>query len=156
MALELTDKTIITKGLVSLSTVRSYISLPHYRYFAKHDRRILRMTHGVFYLFVIIFLILALYQSIIIYYQSKAKLQSQASVTAFRTALQIRSLADQRYDDLVFLQSLLFSYTSDHLRPTSKLQALFSEFQYSHPGITSVVIEDRSGQHIIWSSQKSS
>ena len=154
MALVLTDKSIITKGLVSLSAVRSSVSLPHQRYFAKHDRRILRMTNGVFYLFFIIFLILALNQGITLYHQTKVKLQSQASMTAFRTALQIRSLADQRYDDLVFLQSLLFSYASDHLRPTSKLQTIFTAFQHSHPGITSVDIEDPSGQHIIWSSQK--
>ena len=154
MALVLTDKSIITKGLVSLSAVRSYVSLPHHRYFAKHDRRILRMMHGVFSLLLIIFLILALNQGITIYHQTKAKLQSQASLTAFRTALQIRSLADERYNDLIFLQSLLFSYASDHSRPTSKLQALFTGFQHSHPGITSVVIEDSSGQHIIWSSQK--
>lgn len=149
-------KTIITKGLVYLSAVRSYVSLPHHRYFAKHERRILRIAHGLFYIFLIIFLILSMNQGINVYHQAKAKLQSQASITAYRTAIQINSLLNQRYDDLIFLKSLLFSYSSDHLRPTSKLQTLFTAFQHSHPGITSVDIGDPSGHHIIWSSQKPS
>jgi diguanylate cyclase (GGDEF)-like protein len=103
-----------------------------------------------------LFLALSINRAENLFMQTKNHLQADASLTAYRASMQISLLVDQRYADLNFLKSLLYSYSSRQLHPTPKLQNLFTIFQHAHPGITAVNIQNVPGNTIIWSSQPQS
>ncbi len=130
-----------------------YVIPPRIRYFPRRERSILRVTHGLFLVFAALFAILAVTHAFNLFTQTKNSLESEASITAYRTSIRLNSLIEQQYQDLKFLRSLLFSYSDGQFHPTHQLRSLFASFESSHPEIIAIDIENPSG-NIVWSSMK--
>jgi len=86
----------------------------------------------------------------------KTHFHDQAELVAERTADAVAFNINSHFHDLEFLKQAFFSQKSGRFLPDKKALSVFTSFQQSHPSITSINIQNASGNRILWSSTKQS